>query len=280
MPTISFPFPLRGRVWRLRSKPADLRCMLLQPPVLLGQAFPLLRQPNGVGVPGPLSGGGPAVKDGAAVPRPEQVRGGPDLRAPLVPADLPRLSERQVPTAVLESLQVEMGDPAELRHPGGHDHAAHGFALAALLENRKSLTDEREPMLELRVHGTSLRSLVTTRKYTLLYVRATTRASRAPRASCCGGADVPEAHLQTAERPHSVHCGGGAVVADPGVAAACAFVSSWIASVRSRIWFDSPISSSFCRSSDWTIRHSRPARCRRASSWRFWGISTKGARTV
>src|SRR2546423_5233054 len=64
-----------------------------------------------------------------------------------------------------------MGDPAELRHPGGHDHAAHGFALAALLENRKSLTDEREPMLELRVHGTSLRSLVTTRKYTLLYVR-------------------------------------------------------------------------------------------------------------
>src|SRR5205085_475843 len=90
MPTISFPFPLRGRVWRLRSKPADLRCMLLQPPVLLGQAFPLLRQPNGVGVPGPLSGGGPAVKDGAAVPRPEQVRGGPDLRAPLVPADLPR----------------------------------------------------------------------------------------------------------------------------------------------------------------------------------------------
>src|SRR5947208_5546611 len=141
MPTISFPFPLRGRVWRLRSKPADLRCMLLQPPVLLGQAFPLLRQPNGVGVPGPLSGGGPAVKDGAAVPRPEQVRGGPDLRAPLVPADLPRLSERQVPTAVLESLQVEMGDPAELRHPGGHDHAAHGFALAALLEDRQSLTD-------------------------------------------------------------------------------------------------------------------------------------------
>jgi hypothetical protein len=39
-------------------------------------------------------------------------------------------------------------------------------------------------------------------------------------------------------------------------AAVCASVSSWIALVRPRIWLESPISSSFCCSSDWTIRHS------------------------
>src|SRR5439155_2026494 len=121
----------------------------------------------------PLSEGGLAVQDRAAPLRPEQVRRGSDLRSPLVPPDLPRLSERQLPTAVLESFQVEMGDPAELRHPGGHDHATHGFALAALLENRQSLTDERQPVLELRVHSSLLRSLVTTRKYTRFYVRVT-----------------------------------------------------------------------------------------------------------
>jgi hypothetical protein len=51
--------------------------------------------------------------------------------------------------------------------------------------------------------------------------------------------------------------------------AVCASVSSWIAFVRSRIWLESPISSTFCCSSDCTIRHSWSARYLRASSWRF-----------
>src|SRR5207302_9793843 len=100
----------------------------------------------------------------------------PDRRAQLVPADLPRLSERHVAATVLERLQVEMGDPAELRHPGRHGHRAHRFALAALLQNRQPLTDEREPVLKLRVHVAS-HSLVTTRKYTPFYVQMTSRAS-------------------------------------------------------------------------------------------------------
>jgi hypothetical protein len=51
---------------------------------------------------------------------------------------------------------MEMGHPAEFRHPGGHDHAAHRFTLAALLEDRQSLTDEREPVLELCFHHSIL----------------------------------------------------------------------------------------------------------------------------
>src|SRR5947208_4910028 len=146
------PSFLRASVVRPATA-AGLRCVALQPPVLLGQALALLREPNGVGVVGPSSGGSSPVQDRAAVPRSEQVRRGSNLRAPLVPANLPRLPERQVPAAVLESLHVEMGDPAELRHPRGHDHAGHGFAPAARLDDRQSLADERKSVLELRVQS-------------------------------------------------------------------------------------------------------------------------------
>src|SRR5207247_1170249 len=88
----------------------------------------------------------------STVPCPEQVRRRLDLRPEVVPANLPRLPEGQASAALLERRQVEMGQPAERRHSGGHDHAAHRFTLAALLEDRQSLTDEREPMLKLRLH--------------------------------------------------------------------------------------------------------------------------------
>src|SRR5438034_3103444 len=120
--------------------------MTLQPSVFPGQAPALPRELDEVGVLGPVIGRALAVEDGSAVSCPEQVRRRLDFRPQVVPADLPRLSERQPPTALLQSHQVQMGDPAELCYPGGHDHAAHGFALAALLEDAQPLTDEREPM--------------------------------------------------------------------------------------------------------------------------------------
>src|SRR5205807_131726 len=58
----------------------------------------------------------------------------------------------QATAGLLKRQQVEVRQPAELVHPRRHDHAAHRLALAALLEDRQSLTDEREPMLELRLH--------------------------------------------------------------------------------------------------------------------------------
>src|SRR5436190_24110185 len=112
--SMSLPLPRRSRGV---VTAAGLGGVSLQPPVLLCEALALLRQTNRVGVLGALSGGGPPVQDCAAVLRPEQVGRRPDHGAQLMPANLPRLSERQAPATILESLQVKVGDPAELRHP-------------------------------------------------------------------------------------------------------------------------------------------------------------------